>query len=117
MVTKTMPEGLRSLPCLPRLKCEPIRTRPATNLLICLSWQQQMEIPLLIQQQEDMFLLLQSPDTKPNRMLEKSEHLLLHASSAFNRADLLQHGGQQGQVQRLDEVMIKTCVFAEHPVM
>lgn len=34
------------------------------------------EIPLLMQQQEDLFLALKSPDTKPNRILEKSEDYL-----------------------------------------
>jgi hypothetical protein len=33
--------------------------------------------PLLIQQQEDLFFALKSPDTKPNRILEKSEDFLL----------------------------------------
>lgn len=32
-----------------------------------------MKFPLLMQQQEDLFLALQSPDTKPNQILEKSE--------------------------------------------
>ncbi len=30
-----------------------------------------MKVPLLMQQQEDLFLALQSPDAAPNRILEK----------------------------------------------
>lgn len=35
-----------------------------------------MKFLLLMQQQEDLFLALQSPDTQPNRILEKSEDYL-----------------------------------------
>ena len=116
MGIEPMQEWLRRLPCLPWLKCEPLCIRSATNLLIRWSWQHHMKtLPLI--KQENMVLVFQSPDQNPNRMLEKSQLLLLHTSSAFKRADLLQHGGQQVQVQRLDEVMIKTCVFGEYPVL
>ena len=35
------------------------------------------EFPLLMKQQEDLFLATQSLDTKPNQILEKSENFLL----------------------------------------
>ena len=41
-----------------------------------------MKFSLLIQQQEDQFLALQSPDTKPKRILEKLEDFLLAPCAA-----------------------------------
>lgn len=71
IVTNPVPDGLRSLPCLPRLNFQPSHTRPATNLLIYLSWQKRMKFPLLMQQQEDLLFNIKSPDTKPNQILKK----------------------------------------------